>query len=212
MNHHYNPYHVHGGVFVPHYLLSSAEISPGAKLVYALLAQSADRRGEALLNARLLAAEMGEREEQVFRFTNELDVAGLIRTQRHPAGTEFVRCFFTRPAWVEEGRPRGAGDPAGPSDSRKPDTPLAPVADLRPGHQQNEQRGGSRRQRRRHDQSQPQSRFSRETCVNYALACRQAGQPIHNPFAFANKIYTTGEQDAEIAFWQESTRPQDQVA
>jgi hypothetical protein len=78
MNHHYNPYHVHGGVFVPHYLLSSGEISHGAKLVYALLAQGADRRGEALLNVQLLAAEMGEKEEQVFRFMNELDVARLV--------------------------------------------------------------------------------------------------------------------------------------
>ena len=212
MNHHYNPYHVHGGVFVPHYLLASNGISAGAKLVYALLAQGADRRGEALLNARLLAAETGEREEQVFRFMNELDVARLVRTQRHPAGTEFVRCFFTRPAWIEEGRRPGAVKSISQSNSDKPATPPAPVADFKLGQQQHEPKGGARRQRRRHDQSQPQSRFSRETCVNYALACRQAGQPIHNPFAFANKIYTTGEQDAEIAFWQESQRQQDQVA
>jgi hypothetical protein len=211
MNHHYNPYHVHGGVFVPHYLLSSGEISPGAKLVYALLAQSADRRGEALLNVQLLAAEMGEREEQVFRFMNELDVARLVRTQRHPAGTEFVRCFFNRPAWIEEGRQSGENNSVGPSTSKKFDATAASVAEFTLS-QQHASRGGVRRQRRRHDQSQPQSRFSRETCVNYALACRQAGQPIHNPFAFANKIYTTGEQDAEIAFWQESERPQAQVA
>lgn len=212
MNNHYNPYHVHGGVFVPHYLLSSNEISAGAKLVYALLAQGADRRGEALLNARLLAAETGEGEEQVFRFMNELDVAGLIRTQRHPAGAEFVRCFFTRPAWAEEGRQPGESNQAGPAAQNKSDLPRATVADFTLSHQQHTTKGNTRRQRRRHDQSQPQSRFSRETCVNYALACRDAGQPIHNPFAFANKIYTTGEQDAEIAFWQESVRPQNQVA
>ena len=212
MNHHYNPYHVHGGVFVPHYLLSSSDLSAGAKLVYALLAQGADRRGEALLNARLLAAETGEGEEQVFRFMNELDVVGLVRTHRHPAGTEFVRCFFTRPAWIEGVGKAAESNPVGPSDCAKPATPPASVADFTPGQRPQEPKGGSRRQRRRHDQSQPESRFSRETCVDYALACRQAGQPIHNPFAFANKIYTTGEQDAEIAFWQESTRQQDQVA
>lgn len=45
---------------------------------------------------------------------------------------------------------------------------------------------------------QPNSRHSREICIQYAEAKRRAGQGIQNVYALANYFYQTGNHDAEL--------------
>jgi transposase len=68
--------------------------------------KSSASRGEVLLNVALMNAELGEEEHNIFRLMNELDTGGFIRTERHPAGTQFIRCFFPQPAWLLHTRAR----------------------------------------------------------------------------------------------------------
>lgn len=99
---HHHPYDTFGGVFVPHFLLSSRRISLGAKLLYALLATRIDLRGESLLNHDLLACEMGVAEAVVLSLSDELSAAGVIQIWQDPAGTKTLRCQFPPGVWQRE--------------------------------------------------------------------------------------------------------------
>ncbi|MGD0884352.1 MAG: helix-turn-helix domain-containing protein [Thermodesulfovibrionales bacterium] len=73
-----NPYNLFVGSFLPNWLLKHEEISPGAKLCYARLAQFAGRDGECFPAQTTLAAEIGTGERQIRRYLSELEDQGLI--------------------------------------------------------------------------------------------------------------------------------------
>lgn len=112
-----------------------------------------------------------DEERSVIGFITELEGAKYIKVQWHPADTNLIRCYFPQPAWVR------------PSDAK--------------------QRGTNKDNRRRADKpkAKPASRHSRDTrdtCIKYAFACMKAEGRIKTPYAFANPLYCTGAQDAEI--------------
>lgn len=214
MSTHYNPYHLHGGVFVPHYLLSSSGLSHGAKLLYALLASKADSRGEVLLNVALMTAELGEEEYNVFRLMNELDIGGFIHTERHPAGTQFIRCFFPQPAWlmnsnVSAQRHELLSSAAQKQQARSVPTPSSEVLDV-PGQENQEMvEAGTQTQFNLNVMCGVKSRYSFEQCYKYVLACQQVGQHIKSPYRLAKALHRTGEQDEEIALFLATGKKQD---
>lgn len=219
MHKQYNPYHLYGGVFIPHHLLSSNKLSAGAKLLYALLAARIDGRGETLLNISWAAAELGAEEHEVLRLMNELDTGHLISTQRHVLGTEFIRCFFPRPAWLdgEETRfRRESSDTAVIENSRTMNQGSARPARLRdaailPTEAQSiasafEHKEGGR-------SCSPRSCHSKETCVRWAIFCKEKlHHPIRNEFRLAQKLHHTGEQDEEISLWLEEQEREEEAA
>src|SRR5436305_11171460 len=67
----FNVFHQFAGCFVPHGLLSIKNLSAGAKVCYAVLAQQANARSAAQLNLPLLAASIGESERIAVRYLIE---------------------------------------------------------------------------------------------------------------------------------------------
>jgi hypothetical protein len=214
MSKHYNPYHLHSGVFVPHYLLSSSGMSHGAKLLYALLASKADSRGEVLLNVALMIAELGEEEHNVFRLMNELDTGRFIHTERHPAGTRFVRCFFPQPAWLTNSGAPAQSHKLSPMASQKPSahslpTPSVELLDA-PGQPKQEKIETVTQHHFSTDvMCETKSRYSFGECYKYVLACQQVGQRIKSPYRLAKALHKTGEQDEEIALFLATGRKQE---
>jgi hypothetical protein len=67
----FNVFHQFAGCFVPHGLLSIRNLSAGAKVCYAVLAQQSNVRGMAQLNLPLLATSIGESERLAVRYLVE---------------------------------------------------------------------------------------------------------------------------------------------
>jgi hypothetical protein len=219
MQQHYNPYHLYGGIFVPHHLLSSVKLSAGAKLLYSLLAARADSRGETLLNISWAAAALGTEEHQVLRLMNELDTLHLIGTQRHVLGTEFIRCFFPLPAWLDAKPAHTGSEPPSTAPVERSgslDQAPAPLTRLRAAIPRSKQaQAGTSPTRHRNSETSASSRscHSKETCVKWAIFCKERlHHPIRNEFRLAQKLHRTGEQDEEISLWLEEQEREQQAA
>ena len=96
----FNVFHQFAGCFVPHGLLSIRNLSAGAKICYAVLAQQANARGMAQLNLPLLATSIGESERLAVRYLVELEESGLIESLRGNVNKEDVRISFPRHPWL----------------------------------------------------------------------------------------------------------------
>ncbi len=78
---------------VPHWLLARTEISHGAKLTYARLAQKVDDRGVVRAHPAKLAAHLGSELQQVMLFLVELEKRSLIEVQSPPAEAAPLGCL-----------------------------------------------------------------------------------------------------------------------
>jgi hypothetical protein len=113
----FNVYHFFAGAFVPFWLLSRQELGPGAKLIYAAMAQQANSRGAVQLHFRVQAAALGEDEGQLSHHLMELEEVGLIQVSRGNVSQEDIRVFFPHHPWMtglEQPPQAGALQPAGP--------------------------------------------------------------------------------------------------
>lgn len=130
-----NPHRMFVGSFVPDWLLCRVEISQGAKLCYARLAQFAGKDGECFPKQETLAGELGISERQTRAYLTELGEFALIETTQHGLGTSNSYTFLDH-AWIHDGQPAmpavGLPDrqsPSGPtreknqSTTHKPRTP-----------------------------------------------------------------------------------------
>jgi len=77
-----NPYRQFNGAIVPNWLMRRQEISQGAKLFYARLAQYAGQNDTAWPRREIIATEMGVTASQVDRYVEELKDHALIEVQR----------------------------------------------------------------------------------------------------------------------------------
>ena len=91
---------------VPNWLLRRTEISQGAKLAYARLAQYAGKDGECFPRQRTLAAELGVCERTAHRYLHELIKFNLIESDRPGLGASNSYFFLEHP-WIHE-RPAGS--------------------------------------------------------------------------------------------------------
>ena len=97
----YNPYRMFVGAFVPNWLMERQEISPGAKLCFARLAQYAGKNGRAFPAQETLAAALGVTVRQVQRYIAELIKAGLIETRQERKGTPNHYVFLEH-EWMKQ--------------------------------------------------------------------------------------------------------------
>ena len=79
-----------GWTGVPNFILESKEISPGAKLTYAMLLKYAREKDNCFPGQDTLAKNMGNGERSVRRWLNELEGVGLISKKRRGQGRSNV--------------------------------------------------------------------------------------------------------------------------
>jgi hypothetical protein len=99
-----NPYRMFVGSMIPNWLQCRGEISQGAKLAYARLAQHAGQNGECFPKQTTLAAELGVSERTANEYIRELVNARLIETERPGLGRP-NRYYFLAHPWIYEGQP-----------------------------------------------------------------------------------------------------------
>ena len=75
-----------GWTGVPNFILESKELSPGAKLTYAMLLKYARELDECFPGQERLANDMGNGERSVRRWIHELEKVGLVTVQQHGLG------------------------------------------------------------------------------------------------------------------------------
>lgn len=92
-----NPYNQFVGSFIPNWLLRRSEISPGAKLCYARLAQYAGQDGKCFPKQETLAAELAVSVDQAQRYLQELIRCNLVETQRCGLGKANSYFFLSHP-------------------------------------------------------------------------------------------------------------------
>jgi len=118
-----NPWRMFIGSMLPNWLQRRREVSQGAKLAYARLAQHAGRDGECFPKQVTLAAELGVSERTANEYVRTLTKFRLIEKERPGLGMS-NRYFFLDHPWIHdhESQP-GAAASAGqePQDSSAPD-------------------------------------------------------------------------------------------
>ena len=205
----FNVYHFFAGAFVPFWLLSRQEISPGAKLTYAALAQQANSCGAVQLHFRVQAAALGEDEGQLSRHLMELEEVGLIQVSRGNVSSEDIRVFFPPHPWMAGlDQPPQAITPQTPTSEAAiparlfPEAATPPPASLlaeRPVVGA-EARPGGRGRRRGKGRRQPQSKHSFEVCLQFVTYQKEVlgHDHIWNATGLARHLHLSGEQDEEI--------------
>ncbi len=99
-----NPWKLFVGAFIPNWLLERTEVSQGAKLCYARLAQFAGKDGHCFPKQETLATELGVGERMARDYIRELVEFGLIETEQHGLGTSNSYHFLHHP-WMQAGQP-----------------------------------------------------------------------------------------------------------
>jgi hypothetical protein len=112
-----NPYNLFVGSFIPNWLLRRSEVSPGAKLCYARLAQFAGKDGDCFPSQATLAIEIGAGERQIRRYITELEEQQLIDTVQVGLNQPNHYRFLWHP-WMEEEKELRKG-PSGKSGKGK---------------------------------------------------------------------------------------------
>jgi hypothetical protein len=93
------PYKLFVGAFVPNWLMERTEVSAGAKLCYARLAQHEGREGEARPGQQVLAGELGVGDRMVRNYVQELERVGLVEVEQ--IGLNKVNRYkFLQHAWM----------------------------------------------------------------------------------------------------------------
>jgi hypothetical protein len=82
------------GAFVPNWLMGRHEVSAGAKLLYARLAQHAYKKDHCWPGQATLVEELGENLRQIQRYVAELRRCGLIETSDRGIGRSQVYSFL----------------------------------------------------------------------------------------------------------------------
>lgn len=209
----FNVFHQFAGCFVPHGLLSLRNLSAGAKLCYALVAQQANARGSAQLNLPLLAVSLGESVRVAVRYLTELEEAGLVASSRGNVNREDVRLSFPRHPWLARGTgaARSAAAPDISAASSGEEQPRLFAVDSAPsepaagGQDSTAKRPDAphKLKRRRRWYGRANSRHTLETCQRYVTYQIEVlgRRTIYDPEGLAESLYHTGSQDDEISDW-----------
>lgn len=100
MSERFNPWRLFYGSQVPNWLLERKEVSAGAKLTYARLAQYAGESGVCKPRQATLAKELGVSDRQVRYYLSELEKLALIECQQMGL-SQANRYFFLRHRWMK---------------------------------------------------------------------------------------------------------------
>ncbi len=99
-----NPWRMFVGSMIPNWLQCRREISQGAKLAYARLAQYAGKGGDCFPRQITLAAELGVSERTANEYIRALVKSRLIEKERLGLGLS-NRYFFLDHPWIQDGQP-----------------------------------------------------------------------------------------------------------
>ncbi|MDQ3803046.1 MAG: hypothetical protein M3416_04230 [Acidobacteriota bacterium] len=208
----FNVYHFFAGAFVPFWLLSRPEVSGGAKLAYAMLAQQANSRGAVQLHFLVQAAALGEDEGQLSRHLMELEEVGLIQVSRGNVSTEDIRVFFPPHPWMGGVEQPPKDSPVQPAAAEWEAPPLL-FPEATPSAQTSllparptasmDTRSNSRGRRRGRGRRQSQSKHSFEVCLRFVTYQKEVLHHDHiwNVTGLARHVQLSGEQDDEIDAW-----------
>jgi hypothetical protein len=219
MKEQFNIFHFLAGAFVPAWLLSRSEISPGAKLAYTLLAQQANSRGVVQVNFQMTEAALGEHDGRLARYLIELERCGLIQSSRGNVQMEDIRIYFLPHRWMS-GLVAIRDESANAVDviSEQQGTPAAARPVLRevkeekpPAEVQQaslptitgDTRSERRKRKGRRRWGRPRSKHSYEICHRFAVYNVEVlkSKTIYDLDGFTDYLHRTGEQDAEIDEW-----------
>lgn len=81
-----DPVTLHGFTQVPNFLLTSKDVSVGAKLTYAMLLKYARQDDHCFPGQQRLAEDMGAGERSVRTYLNELETAGFLEVKQQGLG------------------------------------------------------------------------------------------------------------------------------
>lgn len=208
----FNVFHQFAGCFVPHGLLLMKNLSAGAKVCYAMLAQQANARGTTQLNLPLLASSVGESERVVVRYLIELEESNLIESARGNVNKEDVRISFPRHPWLTRNTASAQAATALPMVQSVGETQprLFTVETAFPQPSTQVQTGAAakpasspRSKRRKRWFGRPRSRHSFETCLRFITYQKEVlgRRSIYDPEGLAESLYHTASQDDEISEW-----------
>jgi hypothetical protein len=96
-----NPYKHFTGAWIPNWLLGRTEISSGAKIAYARLAQFAGEDGRAYPKVSTLAEALGVERKQAQRYLSELLNFNLIEVEHHFETSQASDYFFLNHMWMD---------------------------------------------------------------------------------------------------------------
>ncbi len=208
----FNVYHFFAGAFVPFWLLSRQELSPGAKLTYAALAQQANSRGAVQLHFRVQATALGEDDGQLSRHLMELEEVGLIQVSRGNVSSEDIRVFFPPHPWMAGlDQPSQAVAPEPTTAEAAIPPRLFPEA-ASPAHTSllpqrpatgAEARPNGRGRRRGKGRRQSESKHAFEVCLQFVTYQKEilGHDHIWNVTGLARYLHLSGKQDEEIDAW-----------
>jgi len=208
----FNVFYQFAGCFVPHGLLSLRNLSAGAKVCYAVLAQQANARGATQLNLPLLATSIGESERIAVRYLVELEESGFIESSRGNVNKEDVRISFPRHPWAIQNKVPTQADTVTPAAQSVEETQprLFAIESGFPQPSTEVQAGAvakatspSRSKRRKRWFGRPSSRHSFEICLKFVTYQKEVlgRRRIYDPEGLAESLYHTGSQDDEISDW-----------
>lgn len=98
----YNPYKLFVGSFIPNWLMCRGEVSPGAKLCFARLAQFAGADGACYPSQTRIAKELGISERNARRYIKELEGHALITCTHRGLNRPNVYQFLWH-EWMDSG-------------------------------------------------------------------------------------------------------------
>jgi len=104
-----NPWRLFYGAMVPNWLLCRTEVSQGAKLCYARLAQYGGEDGHCFPKQDTLAVELGISTRQARGYLAELAQFSLIESEQHGLCRANNYYFLDHP-WIREGQPASGQD------------------------------------------------------------------------------------------------------
>jgi hypothetical protein len=212
MKEQFNVYYHLAGIYAPFWLSSRSEISAGAKLSYALLAQQANSRNMTQLNLQMLSAALGEMEGDVAGYLMELERVKLIEAQRGNINSEDIRVFFPYHSWMRVlekdsagGELTRAADESQPLFLFQQEVPKRNLQQL-PTVDADPKPGSRRRGRKRHRSGPPKSQHSLETCVRFITYQKEVlgHDHIWSVMGLAQAIWSSGSDDLEIDLWLKS--------
>jgi len=131
-----NPWRMFLGAFVPNWLLLRTEVSPGAKLCYARLAQFSGQANDCHPKQETLAAELAVSARTANDYLRELRRHRLLEWERLGLGRA-NRYFFLDHPWIHEGPAlRAASGPTSQEISdQQPQTSSAPIEEENQGRE-----------------------------------------------------------------------------
>jgi len=172
-----NPWRMFVGSMIPNWLLRRREVSQGAKLAYARLAQYAGKDGECFPKQETLGAELGVTERTANEYVRKLVKFRLIEMDR-PGLRMSNRYFFLDHPWIHEGHESQPEAPASASADQEPQDSSAP------------------------DQKNPSAQETQEASAPYSKENQMKGDSVkatHTQRCPADKLPDSLEEAVEVA-------------